>query len=189
VLVMVAFSPLPMTSNIPRLDCVIARPSMNIPHKKSAKTGSRHFQWQSGGWFGSVVGGSAWLIPTAAILAFNCQPTLALVPLVCCLMVNFVGCALWYRRDRIRPFNALIGILILFSITTPLAWFAVEANATPDSLASLNWPQSRIKFAMVTLICPAILVSLCIREYSHSVTSNRAPQDGGEPSVASADWK
>ena len=157
---------------------------MNIALKKLAKTGPRHFQWQSGGWFGCVVGGSAWMISTAAILAFNGQPTLALIPLGCCLVGNFVGCALWYRRDRVRPFPALIGILTLLSVTTPLAWFAVAANATPEALASLNWPQSRIIAAMVALICPAIIVSFCIREYSRGGTSNRTPQDGGEPSVA-----
>lgn len=151
---------------------------MNATRKKSAMPGPRHFQWQMEGWFGSVVGGSAWLIPIATILAFNGQPTLALVPLGCCLLMNFVGCVLWDRRDRVRPFHAWIGILTLFSITTPLAWFAVAANATPESLASLNWPHSGFVAAMVTLICPAIIVFYCMREYSQIASSNRAPHEG-----------
>jgi hypothetical protein len=129
-----------------------------------------------GGWFGSVFGGSAWLIPTAAILAFNGQPTLALLPAGCCLLVNVVGGALWHRRDRVRPFPAFIGILTLFSIVTPFAWFAVSANATPESLAALNWPQQGIIAAMATLICPAVIACFYLLEYSHggtSVVSNR----------------
>jgi hypothetical protein len=140
-------------------------PSVKIEHKKLAMTGPGLFQWQGGGWLGCVVGGSAWLIPTAGILAFSGQTKIALIPLGCCLIMNFVGCALWYRRDRVLPFHALIGILVLFSITTPGVWFSIAASATPESLASLDWPQSPIIVAMVLLLCPAIIVSFCIREY------------------------
>lgn len=157
---------------------------MNVAYKKLAKTEPGQFQWQMGGWFGGLVGGSAWLIPTAAILAFNGQSTLAWVPLGCCLIVSFVGCALWCLRDRVRPFPALMVILTLFSITTPLAWFAVAANAMPESLASLNWPRTRMIDAMVTLICPAIIVAFCLREYTRGGVSNRPSQDGEEASVA-----
>jgi hypothetical protein len=141
-------------------------------------TGRRRFQWQMGGWFGSVFGGSAWLIPTATILASNGQPTLALVPAGCCLLMNFVGCVLWHRRDRVRPFPALIGVLILFSIATPLTWFAVSANATPVSLAALNWPQQGMIAAMVTLICPAIIVWFCVLEYSHDGSAGASNRTG-----------
>ena len=157
---------------------------MTTKQGKSVMTGPRRFQWQIGGWFGGLLGGSAWLIPTSAILAFNGQPTIALVPFGCCLLMNFVGCVLWYRRDRVLPFSALIGILTLFSITTPLAWFAVSLNATPESLVSLNWPHSGIINTMVALICPAIMAWFCMLEYSHDGTSNQAGQECGEPSDA-----
>lgn len=150
---------------------------LNVKPDKLAVKGPRHFQWQRGGWFGSVVGGSAWMVPTAALLAYNGQATLALIPLGICLLINAVGCALWYRRDRLRPFHALSGILILFLITTPLAWFVVATNATPESLASLNWPSSSIITAMVLMICPTIIVLFCIREYSQIGLPNRTPKD------------
>ena len=133
---------------------------------KTAMLGPRRFQWQVGGWFGSVFGGSAWLIPAAAILAFHGQTGLALVPALACLGINVLGAALWYRRDRVRPFPALVGILGVFAFVTPLVWFTISANATPASLAAMNWPQQGITGVMVVLICPIIIAWLSILEYS-----------------------
>jgi hypothetical protein len=137
---------------------------------KTAMAGPRRFQWQIGGWFGSVFGGSAWLIPTAVILAVNGQPRLALLPAASCILMNAIGGVVWYRRDRILPFQALVGVLAVFAVLTPLVWFAVSAKATPESLDSLNWPQQGITSAMAAFICPVIIAWLCILEYSHGNT-------------------
>lgn len=150
---------------------------MNQKQTKSAMVGPRQFQWQGGGWFGCVIGGSAWLVPMSAILALNGQPMLALVPSGCCVLTILVGLALWHIRDRVRPFRALIGMLMLFSITTPFAWFTVATNATADSLVLLNWPQSIAIATMVALICPTIAIWFCFLEYFHHGTSKRANQD------------
>ena len=128
--------------------------------------GPRRFQWQIGGWFGSVFGGSAWLIPTAVILASTGQPQLALLPAGCFLLMNAVGALLWYRRDRLPPFFALLGMLTAFAVVTPFVWFAVAFNATPESLASLNWPQHGLPGVLAVLICPLIIAWLCVLEYA-----------------------
>lgn len=138
---------------------------------RTAMAGPRRFQWQVGGWFGAVFGGSAWLIPTATTLALNEQPYLALLPAGGCLVLNILGVALWYRRDRIRPFPALISMLTLFAVLTPLVWLSVSLHATPESLAALNWPQSGMTGAMAAFICPAIIAWFYILEYSHRDTS------------------
>lgn len=143
---------------------------MNVIGDKTAMAGPRRFQWQLGGWFGCVFGGSAWLISAAVILASNGQPRLALLPAGCCLLLATLGVVLWYRRDRILPFPALMSVLAVFAVLTPLVLFAVSVNATPESLAALNWPQQGITGAMAAFICPAIIAWLCILEYSHGNT-------------------
>jgi hypothetical protein len=146
---------------------------MNPMDVKTAMAGPRRFQWQVGGWFGSVSGGSAWLIPAAIILGLNGQSRLALLPAGCCLALNALGVWLWYRRDRLLPFRALLGMLSVLAVLTPLVWFSVSLYATPESLTSLNWPQSGITGAMVASICPAIIAWFCILEYSHRDESLR----------------
>ena len=150
--------------------------AINTQYEKIAIAGPQRFQWQIGGWFGSVFGGAAWLIPTAVILAFNGQMRLALLPAGCCLLLNVLGVVLWYRRDRILPFRALMGVLAAFAVLTPLVWFAVSVNASPESLASLNWPQQGITGDVAAFTCPAIIAWFCVLEYSHdgnSVISNQ----------------
>ena len=144
---------------------------MNSPHFKSAVVGPRRFQWQMGGWFGSVFGGAAWLIPTTVLLAVNGQSALALLPAVCFLLATLVGVVLWFRRDRVRPFPALIGMLVLFSCITPLVWFGIAFNATAESLAALNWSKHGIPAAIAAFICPTIIAWFCLLEYSHGGTS------------------
>lgn len=147
--------------------------------QKSAISGPGRFQWEIGGWFGGVVGGSAWLVPVAVILAFNGQATLALLPAGSCLLMLAVGTVLWQRRDRVRPFPALLAVLALFSIATPLNWIAVSANATTESLVALRWPQWPGITALVTLICPLILVSIYAAEkiFRSSRTSSNPSVD------------
>ena len=161
---------------------------MNQANRKTAMVGPRRFQWNVGGWFGGVVGGSAWLIPTTAILAWNNQSRLALLPAGCWLLVNLIGCVLWYRRDRVRPFPALVGVLCLLAVLTPLVWFVISSNATPASLSSLNWPQRGMGAAMVALIFPALIAWLCFLEYSHEQTpgsSHQLSRNVGKPSDSS----
>lgn len=144
---------------------------MNTPDEKTAMAGPGRFQWQAGGWFGCVFGGSAWLIPAATILALNGQPYLALLPAGACLVLNILGAVLWYGRDRILPFRAYMGMLAVLAVLTPLVWLSVSLHATPASLASLNWPRSGMSGAMVAFICPAIIAWFCIVEYRHKNTS------------------
>ena len=128
--------------------------------------GPGRFQWQAGGWFGSILGGSAWLIPTAVLLAMNHQSRLAVLPAACFALMVGLGTFLWFRRDRTPPFPALIGVLAVFSIVTPLVWFSVATYATPQSRAALNWPQQGLTGTLAALICPAIIAWLFVLEYS-----------------------
>ncbi len=141
---------------------------MNESGRKTAMIGPRRFQWQIGGWFGSLLGGSAWLIPTGVLLAISGQLGLALLPLTTCVLLNVLGIVLWYRRDRVRPFPALVAALASFALLTPIVWVAVSTYATPKSLAALNWPQQSFAGAIATLIFPAIIAWFCFLEYSHS---------------------
>lgn len=156
---------------------------MKSPLRKAAIVGQRRFQWQSGGWFGGVLGGAAWLVPAAAILALHGQPVLALLPAACCLLMVVTGIALWYRRDRLQPFAALLGMAVLFSCLTPLAWFTISQLATDQTLAALNWPQHGLVDALAVLIGPAIIVGLCWLEYADGIpqhASGWASENGEE---------
>ena len=62
--------------------------------------------WQAGGWFGSQLGGTAWLFVAALVIASQ-SLTSAAVLLGCGVAVNLVGCLLWVQRARLDPYRAL----------------------------------------------------------------------------------
>ena len=95
----------------------------------------------------------------------NLAAALASLPVSCFLLVNVAGVFLWHQRDRIRPFPALIGILTLFSVVTPLVWVTVASLATTESLDALNWPSQHMTGLAALLICPALIVWFYFLEY------------------------
>jgi hypothetical protein len=66
--------------------------------------------WQAGGWFGSQLGGTAWLFIAALVIASR-SPTSAAVLLGCGVAANLVGCLLWLQRARLDPYHALQGLV------------------------------------------------------------------------------
>ena len=81
------------------------------------QTGKGRFQWNTGGWFGSQVGATAYLVLLGGVLAFQ-APRAGLLLLFCGLLPNLLGTLLWLRRDRLAPYPALQGLLaIVFAFT------------------------------------------------------------------------
>ncbi len=108
---------------------------------KQPMPGSGTFQWNTGGWFGSQVGGTVWLLVGAATLVVQ-APLLAVWWVVCFALVNAVGTGLWLRRDRLRPYPAiqallaLCGLAGLFAVGA-LGLFGPEQTGRNGSLRSV----------------------------------------------------
>ncbi len=128
--------------------------------------GPRRFQWNAGGWFGSSVGGSAWMIVAAAFLIFHDQPLLALVPTVGFAIILLASVLLWARRDRLYPFTAMMILLTLLAVAIPVVWVAVASYASPAALATMNWPVSIWPTVLAILIAPALMLWFMILERS-----------------------
>jgi hypothetical protein len=128
--------------------------------------GPGRFQWNAGGWFGSSLGSSAWMIVTSYLLVFHNQPSLGLVPAVGFAIVLFASLLLWARRDRIYPFPAMMGLLGLLAVAIPLVWIVVSSNGSPAALAAMNWPASTWPTVLVCAIAPALMIWFLVLERS-----------------------
>jgi hypothetical protein len=98
--------------------------------EKTPMTGQGAFRWNAGGWFGSQMGGTAWLLIGAATFARQ-APWVAAVWLVCFVVGNVIGTWLWRRRDQIRPYPALQFLILVIGVGGLLALFSVE-TLRPD---------------------------------------------------------
>lgn len=132
---------------------------------KKCRLGAGRFQWNSGGWMGATWGGISWvLVAIGHMIAFG-DWTASIVPGVCAGTVLLLAHSLWYLRDRVDPYHALLALLTLESFAIPLAWLSISTGASPAALAQMNWPNSPIWEFGVPLVVPAILVSYCLLEY------------------------
>jgi hypothetical protein len=62
--------------------------------------------WNAGGWFGSQLGGTAWLFIAALVVASQSLSSSAVL-LACGLASNLLGYLLWMQRARLDPYRAL----------------------------------------------------------------------------------
>ena len=132
--------------------------------------GPGRFQWNTGGWFGASLGGSAWMILVAGFLVFHDQPTLALIPAVGFPIVLLISLLLWACRTRIYPFPALMALLGLVAISVLLVVIVVPSYASPEALAAMNWPASTGLTILASAIAPSLMIWFLFVEWS--VTTN-----------------
>lgn len=121
------------------------------------RDGSGYFQWNTGAWFGSVIGGTSWMMVAAGFLLVYQELGLAAIAIGGFALNNVVALSVWRRRSRLDPFRALIGVLCLMAVTLPSVWFAISEWASPQALEKMNWPSSR-SYGIVA----AFLVPVCM---------------------------
>ena len=83
------------------------------------------FQWNRGGWFGSQLGGTAWMLVGAVVLVPH-APEVAGVWLAGVAVANAIGSWMWWRRDRLRPYPALRALLLVCGVDGLMALVALH---------------------------------------------------------------
>ncbi len=108
------------------------------PH---AQHGSGRFHWNRGGWFGSQVGSTAWLILLGCLVIAQGRMVGAAV-LVLGLLPNLVGVALWRSRHRLSPYPALqllVATAGIAGLVSMLLLWRSGGDAPSLSLPSSLW--------------------------------------------------
>lgn len=116
------------------------------------KRGAGAFQWNRGGWFGSQIGATVWLILLGAMLLFQSEPVGALV-VVFGLIPNLIGYVLWRRRRTLSPYPAIqlllasCGVSALFAMISVWAVSITTQSVTlPGSWFLLMYPGLMVAF-------------------------------------------
>ena len=122
---------------------------------KVAQKGSGRFQWSAGGWFGSQIGSTFWLL-LLGILLVPRSPGPAVIVLGCFLLPNVIGLVIWSRRDHLAPYPAIqsfIAIVGVASLVAFVCWdrsgYLAEASRQVQGSRSPYW---------ILLIFPAVMV-------------------------------
>ena len=148
-----------------------------MPSLMQPKKGAGRFQWNAGGWFGPVIGSTAWMIGPAGCLIAH-RRWLAAVPIGCFVIMNLLGWILWRFRDRLAPFPALITMLASLAMAVPII-LATTALGTPNSPPQMNLPSSPLGWLVVVLFVPAMIVWFYVIEHR----SKRSVARSGDTTV------
>ena len=104
------------------------------------KRGVGAFQWNWGGWFGSQVGATLWLVLLGALLLAQGKPAGGLV-MVFGVVPNLVGLALWRRRHSVSPYPAIQALLAVCGVCALGALVFLRASGAaqlPENMPS-DW--------------------------------------------------
>ncbi|KAA1257152.1 hypothetical protein LF1_55520 [Rubripirellula obstinata] len=162
---------------------------MNQHTHQSARRGKGRLQWEPGGWFGGIIGGSSWLAFGSLALLWRGELFPSFVSGVSWLLVLSLACWLWVRRDRIDPFHGLAYILILLSVLMPIVWFVCWDIPTDRPMPSLHWIRG-FRSAAACSIAPVILACFFARErilIPKPRTGAHATHADGSPGTAHRD--
>jgi hypothetical protein len=94
-------------------------------------TGPGSFRWNAGGWFGSQLGGTAWML-TGTVWLMLFAPWVGLIWLAGFILCNAVGAALWRRRDRVAPYPALAILLLTILVVGLLEISTIDLLRSPS---------------------------------------------------------
>lgn len=120
--------------------------------------------WNTGSWFGSSVGSTAWMFVCAVFLFLHGQTGVATLNLACFGVTNAVAVGLWINRRNLNAFQALLVLLATLSFAIPIAWLATSQLASDAVLKSMNWPTSSVVTACVLFAAPATTLWFLWRE-------------------------
>jgi len=90
-------------------------------------------EWDTGGWFGSQLGGTAWILVAAAISSGHDLST-GLILTLLFLIPNIVGSILWFKRKLscylsiqiLFALCGLSGLLAIYVLDRSHLWLAIQ---------------------------------------------------------------
>lgn len=126
------------------------------------------FQWSRGGWFGSQLGSTAWMLVGSVVLVPYALGV-AGVWLACFAVANAIGTWLWRRRDRLPPYPALQALLATCGVCSLVALAALHVLrpglriTRPPGIWLADEPQYLL---WVLVLFLAMMTSFSLRERS-----------------------
>lgn len=113
------------------------------------------FHWSAGGWFGSLAGGTLWML-IGAVLLFPQTPALSVVWLLGFAICNSVGLYLWRQRNRLRCYFAIQTLVACIGLVALLVW---STTLVPGAdIAPMLGTSVQRGFLFITIFFPAIML-------------------------------
>ncbi len=94
---------------------------------KTPKAGSGKFQWNTGGWFGSQIGSTLWLL-LLGVTILNTNVIIGSILLFFFILPNMVGWLIWRERHGIDPYPAIQALLGMIGLSSLFAVIILDLS-------------------------------------------------------------
>ena len=133
-------------------------------------TGSGAFGWNAGGWWGSQIGGTAWMLAVGIVMAFqDIRP--GAVMIAGGIVSNIVGTWLWCNRDRVSPYRAIQTLLAVIGVC------AVCGIVALDAFGHVPANQRLLVYWWLVFI-PGLMLMFHLRERAAAASKTTTPRAG-----------
>lgn len=119
-------------------------------------------QWNAGGWFGSQLGVSAWML-VAGALALQQDTSAGLMVLALFLIANTIGAGLWSQRDRISPYTGIQTLLAVLGATGLAAVYVLDRAGIFEAIQIGAKASARSTYLILILVVAVLMISFHFR--------------------------
>lgn len=121
---------------------------------------SSGLKWNAGGWFGSQIGCTCWMLVAAVLVSIKDLPAGAIV-FVLFLVPNLLGTYLWSQRARTDIYPALQVLLLVSGGVSMAAVYVLERRAQWEAIQS----GAVVSSSLMYLLIPCLIGGLMLMFY------------------------
>lgn len=118
-------------------------------------------EWNAGGWFGSQLGGSAWVLVAAVLAAMQDLQT-GIILLAVFLLPNIAGYVFW-RRRRLSCYASTQFLLALLGVSGLLAIFFLERAKLWQAIQVGSAVSAGSSYIVLALIIIILMLTFYLR--------------------------
>lgn len=139
----------------------------------AAPVHSRAFRWNAGGWFGSVAGGVAWMLPLAWQLADGGHDEAALATIGIAGLLVAGACVAFRARHRLSVYLAIQGLVVALGVSTVVVGMLARRAGLAGDTAAIVWGGP--------LLACGLFLMFMYKERFSSAAAHDAPKSGDLP--------
>ena len=107
--------------------------------RADGKIGYEAFRWNAGGWFGTLLGGTAWMVPTAGMLFARGNWIAAAIVVICFTIAIVSAIIFWKHQATLNARVALQSMVLILGVLTTIIFVAFQFLTSPAFLAAIHW--------------------------------------------------
>ena len=128
--------------------------------------------WNSGGWFGAQLGGTAWILVAAILAGFQDIRT-GLVLTAIFAIPNILGLAMWCWRKKLSCYASIQLLLFIMGIFSVISIYVLEKRSLWESIQRGGSVSAKSAYIIVVLVVLILMVNFYFR-YGRKSNGNTA---------------